>query len=214
MDTVTLFTILATALVTTACTAAVAWQGHRLAALKDAGVHAAEQRQHASYLAIRVVCILDRFVSDCSDVVADEGDYLDGELMPTVAHPILEFPDDVDWKSIPPPMMYRVLALPNAVDAAGRTIDYMTHIAMPPDFEEYFAEVRYQFSRLGIVALDLVDEMRREYDIPAAESVSGWDPWRTFEIHTVERDRMQRQGAVASARILAGYEAKKEKRDG
>jgi hypothetical protein len=214
MDTVTLFTILATALVTTAGTAVVTWQSHRLAASKDAGVHAAEQRRHASYLAIRTVCILDRFISDCSDVVADDGDYIDGELTPTVAHPTLEFPDDVDWKSIPPPLMYRILALPNSVDAAGRSIDYMTHIAMAPDFEEHFAEVRYQFSKLGIAGLDLVCEMRDEYGIPDLESVSGWDPRRTFEIHTVERDRMQRQGAAASAKILAGYETKREKHDG
>lgn len=62
--------------------------------------------KNARYLAIRVVCILDKFLEDCIEVVKDDGlSYgqrsAEGELRPQVNTPTPPvFPEDVDWKSI------------------------------------------------------------------------------------------------------------------
>lgn len=51
--------------------------------------------KNARYLAIRVVCVLDKFLEDCAYVVKDKGISF-GENSP--GRPI--FPIDVDWRAI------------------------------------------------------------------------------------------------------------------
>ncbi len=59
-------------------------------------------KKEARYLAIRVVCILDKFVEDCAEVVIDDGlSYgqrsSEGFLEPQVSTPgSLKFPEDID----------------------------------------------------------------------------------------------------------------------
>ena len=61
-------------------------------------------KRQARYLAIRVVCLLDEFVDECTNVVGDDGlcsgqRSADGRLEAQVSQPKgLPLPDDVDWR--------------------------------------------------------------------------------------------------------------------
>ena len=75
-----------------------------------------EIERHATFLAVRVTSILDPFVMKCIDVVNDNGAYdTRGERATTTSDPVLALPQDVDWKSIDPHHMDRVLTLPNEI---------------------------------------------------------------------------------------------------
>jgi hypothetical protein len=81
--------------------------------------------RHARYLAIRVVCVLDKYVGKCAEVVADDGLSYgqrdeQGCLRSQVPTPSpLDFPHDLDWMSIEHTLMYRLLSMPNEAGAAN-----------------------------------------------------------------------------------------------
>lgn len=177
--------VLLTPFVTTPGTGLVTYVGHRLTVSKDTRE---ERDRHAQYLAIRVVCILDSFVARCSAVVADGAEYdAKGCLSTTAEYPTLQFPDDVDWRSIIPNLMYRLLALPNDLGSAHKSIHYMgNEVSSLPDYEEFFEERKYQFGKLGLATLALCDEIRDTFKIPPHVYGIGWHPKPWFEKATAE----------------------------
>ncbi|MER8883002.1 hypothetical protein [Mesorhizobium sp. M0816] len=199
--------VLLTAFVTTLGTGLVTYVGHRLTVSKDTKD---EHDRDARYLAIRVVCILDRFIAGCSEVVADSGESdAEGYRHTTAKYPDLQFPDDVDWRSIAPKLMYRILALPNDLDSAHKSIQYMADVvATPPDYEEIFEERNYQFGKLGLAALALADEIRETFEIPLHNYGPGWHPKPWFERATVEIDRMRKEGAESAANLIRAHNEK------
>lgn len=140
------------------------------------------RRRNARYLAIRIVCVLDKYVEDCAEVSTDDGlchgqrdenGYLQAQV-PYPAPP--SFPQDLDWRSIEHNLMYRLLSIPNEAEAANSKIDFVEQqIAFPPDFEEFFEERQDQYSKLGLNAYALTEELRQQYGIPARQ-LEVWDP--------------------------------------
>jgi hypothetical protein len=169
-----------------------------------------ERERHARYLAVRVVCVLDPFVLGCCDVVADEGTYDEHQMrQTTVRTPTLEFPEDVDWRSVKPDLMYRILTLPNEVDNAGRAISAAYDLGDgPPDFDDTFEERSYQYAKLGLAAMDLAREIRTAYGL-AHPDYSKWDPRKSLERAFAAEDDRRRMAAEAAERIIAGHEKKK-----
>lgn len=140
------------------------------------------RHRNARYLAIRMVCLLDRYVDGCVEVVEDDGTVDGRPANPDGTHESqAEYPDfpidglDGDWKSMPAHLMYALLGFPNAIEAARHRISGEAEHAMPPDYEEVFEERRFQFAKLGLRVSDLADELRRRNKIPARE-FDGWDP--------------------------------------
>lgn len=198
-------TILLTALVTTLGTALVTWIGHKLSAEKDTTTIENERLRHAGYLAIRVVTVLDAFVIGCTEVLADEGAESEGCVYPTAIYPDIVYPDDVDWRSISPSLMYRLLALPNALASAKRAIDFVgEHISQLPDNAAAFDAQNYHFSKLGLMALDLTKSMRIGFTIPDIDPVTYSDPRPLFERHTVDEDRRRRNAVTSIENLIDG----------
>ena len=84
------------------------------------------RRKAARYLAIRVVCILDKYVDECASVCQDYGepDHESGRDIARVnAPPTPNYPTDLDWHSIDHRLMYDLLSLPNAADKASGMVD-------------------------------------------------------------------------------------------
>ncbi len=137
--------------------------------------------KNAKYLAIRVVCVLDKFVEDCADVIKDDGlSYgqrnSEGCLEPQVKSPGPPiFPNDVDWKSIDQNLMYNLLSLPSEVEAGDRMINFSSDIAFPPDYEEWFDERKFHYSQFGITACKLSDELTNKYNIKK-KTYNDWNP--------------------------------------
>lgn len=171
-----------------------------------------ERDRHARYLAVRVVCILDPFVNECCEVVSDRGFYdAEGLLTPEVNHPSIAFPDDVDWKSIRPDLMYRMLTLPNEIDSAEKTIRFVGEVvSSSPDYDEWFDERRYQFAKLGLAALQLATEIRNTYGLPHRD-YNRWDPKSTLLAAFEKEDRMRARGTESVKKIVASAKKKAKK---
>jgi hypothetical protein len=159
--------------------AAISW-------LRDLWREKKSQRREARYLAIRVVCVLDDFLEECTDVVTDDGLCCgqrneEGYLEAQTSHPTgIYLPEDVDWKSIDHSLMYRILALPSLIAAANRAVAFSLSVAYPPDFDEYFEERQSRFASLGIEVADIAERLRRLYSIPDRER-GEWDPVKTLK---------------------------------
>lgn len=152
----------------------------------------------ARYLAIRVVCILDKFFEDCGDVIHDNGLHhgqrnIDGELEPQVKAPNSPvFPDDVDWKSIDHELMYQILSLPAEVENAERLINGTTEFSGPPDFEEWFIERKFHFSALGLYAYKLSNDLCNKYNIQK-KIYNNWNPEETFKKKLKEASKKRQE---------------------
>lgn len=148
------------------------------------------RKRDANYAAIRIVCLLEQYFEKCLEVVLDDGTVMGmpagrtagGEtcLEPQVnLPPAVEYPEDINWKSVRPKLMFRAFKLSNAAVSTSRNIDAAREVSDPPDYEEYFEARHEGYARLGIEALDLSRAFRRAYGIPMeAKSALDlhWDP--------------------------------------
>jgi hypothetical protein len=140
-----------------------------------------ETRKNGRYLAIRIVCVFDKYIEDCVEVVNDDGlSYgqrnKDGCLEAQVKAPGAPvYPEDVDWKSIDHELMYKILSLPSEVDAAERLIKATVEIAMPPNYEDWFEERAFWYCQFGLMANTLVDELCTKYEIKK-KTYQNWNP--------------------------------------
>jgi len=70
------------------------------------------------YLAIGVVCVLDKYIDDCATVSGDDGEPTgdQGEYQSTTKAPAAPiYPSDVDWHSIKYELMYAIRSLPSVL---------------------------------------------------------------------------------------------------
>jgi hypothetical protein len=169
------------------------------------------RERHARYLAIRVVCVLDRYLESCAEVAIDDGlcegqPNAEGFLEPQVSlPPPPAFSDDMDWKSIPHELMYRLLSLPSEAEVANRMIAGAAEHDTPPDYASFFEERQYQYAKLGLRAFKLTDEIRKAYAIPGREC-GEWNPVEHLaKVKTnVEQDRLKRASHYANSPFLTG----------
>jgi len=136
-----------------------------------------KEKAEAKYLAIRVVCLLDKFVEDCASTASDNGEEdNEGVTYPTVdPPPPPTFPTDVNWKSISSSTMYKILALPASTERAASYIRAVGENSFPPDYSEVFEARAASYSNLGLATHQLTEELRKKYDIGPAE-FRNWDP--------------------------------------
>lgn len=140
------------------------------------------RKREAKYLAVRVVCVLDRFVEDCASTAIDSGEEDEkGYCVPQVQAPDPPtYPNDINWKSIGDSMMYKVLWLPAATERAANYVQGSTDNASPPDYGEYFEARTESYANLGLQAHELSRMLRKQYNLPPVEFLA-WDPISRME---------------------------------
>ncbi|MGB0921378.1 MAG: hypothetical protein ACPG1C_08665 [Alphaproteobacteria bacterium] len=162
---------------------------------KDTLENRRSRKEFATYLAVRVICLLDEFAENCVDVVQDDGTAEgrpartteSGECycVPQVPLPIVpNFPEDLDWRSIETGLMYRILSLPDAVRRCDRYISASSEHAYPPDYEEVFEARQLGYAQLGLEALEIAGCLRTSYGLPKEVGNQwhfGWDAKEFFE---------------------------------
>lgn len=138
-------------------------------------------KKNAGYLAIRIVCVLNKYLEECLEVVKDDGlsygqrnanGYLEAQVK---APGPPAYPEDVDWKSIDHELMYKILSLPSKVKVAESIIKGVAEFSVPPDFEDWFEERAYWYCQFGLTAYKLVDELCTKYEIKKM-TYHEWDP--------------------------------------
>lgn len=170
-----------------------------------------DQNKNAKYLAIRIVCILDKYLQDCTDVIKDDGlsfgqrtkeGYLKAQVK-TPGPPI--FPEDVDWKSIDHELMYKILSFPSDVENGDRIIESAANISSPPDFEDWFEERKFHYCKFGLTAYKLAEKLCIEYSIKK-KTYNNWNPVvdleRELTIVTEKRKKRLESHAIFVNKIL------------
>ncbi len=157
--------------------------GAMLATAKDWWFHRVKKKEDQIYLAIQINCLLERFTSGCLEVAYDDGLYHGqrderGCLSPQVKTPDFEpLQVDVNWKSLPTNLMYKILRLPSRVDDANAYISAAWEYASdPPDYEEVFEARIKKYAELGLLAIELAEELRELAKLPTMPSADNWDP--------------------------------------
>jgi hypothetical protein len=180
--------------------------GSALTWLQTYWINKRTDSKNARYLAIRIICILDKYVEDCADVIKDDGLSFgerdkDGCLKPQVKAPGPPvFPDDVDWKAIDPDLMYILLSMPSEVEAGDRMIKFTENIAGPPDYEEWFEERRFYYSHFGLTAHRLSGELSSKYKVPK-KVYNDWNPVADLE-HELNEAKRGRQKRITEYQLF------------
>ncbi|MBI5550373.1 MAG: hypothetical protein HY911_02620 [Desulfobacterales bacterium] len=184
--------------------------GAILTVLKELFHNYRTRKKRAEYLAIRVVCMLDRFVSSCAAVVGDDGE-MNGPDEQGCARlnticPKIDFHSlDVDWQALPSNLMYDILNFPSFIEEAdGKINDVFEYIAGPPDYGEGIEERQYQYAKIGIVANDLSTRLRRKYSIPS-KVYENWNPIKFIEDNKakLEKRRIEEERRSSGLQAIA-----------
>lgn len=130
-------------------------------------------RKRRAYAAIRVVCVLDKFVEDCAKAVGQEGQ---DDLLPVSPWPTgLDYPADLDWRLLDGKLIYRLLALPNRAAAAANAVSFVSEVASTEHDPQHLTTVNERYVPLGISAAGLARELRCLYGLPEGER-ADWNP--------------------------------------
>jgi hypothetical protein len=185
--------------------------GSILATAKDLLLDWVKHKRNRNYAAVRIVTLLDVFIDQCRDVAFDPGEpdfsqHGEGELSPSINDPESPtFPDDIDWQTLNPQLAYRILSLPALYSAAKSAIGQVDY--GPPDHEEYFEERRYQFAKLGRVAMGIVRDLRVASGLSErAADKEEWSAKNTLP-EIVQKEEAKRAATKAeSKRLMAEFE--------
>jgi hypothetical protein len=158
------------------------------------------RKRAARYLAIRVVCVLDKYVDDCAAVATDWGEEdQKGFTQSSVSvPPIPVYPADLDWHSIDHSLMYRILSLPTASERANASIQGEAEYADPPDYRSFFEGRNLTYGQIGMKTYELAKLLRARYLIPDPEA-GDWNPVDAMnrEIKEIEELRQRRVAAMS-----------------
>lgn len=164
-----------------------------------------KRKRSASYSAIRLISILQAYMSACYNVVQDDGTSCgqpagrteSGEMYHVVqvkTPDTLSFPDDIEWRSLDEQIMHRILAFPSSAQDTDKDIAAAAEISFLPDLEELFIARQLGYSQLGLEAITIVESLRQRYNIEApikSKLSPGFDYKRFFENKIQELDTNQ-----------------------
>jgi hypothetical protein len=151
-----------------------------------------KRRHDAEVVAFSLALQLDKLISQCSDVVNDEGeeDRDTGEWHAMKKFPTLAFPENTNWSSLQRKFQYRIRWLPNELDTAVHAIQEAAEIGGPPDYYEYFQERQIRAAEIGLEALSIRQRLTDKYGVRPFDR-GKWDPKDEFKakIAVIERSR-------------------------
>ena len=135
-----------------------------------------DSNRNAKYLAARIISTLEDYLHHCIDVVYDEGqEDHQGVTSPSVRIPsLIEFPQDIDWKSIDSKLMCDLLLLPSKAHKRNREIDFSWELANLPDNSEVINTRVKCYSEIGLEVIRLRDILCKKYGIEL-EKNKNWD---------------------------------------
>ncbi len=168
--------------------------GGVLATWREWWMEKRNRKKDATFLAIRIVCILDDFVKCCAAVAKDDGFYYGqsnsyAEPKIEVQTPDLDFESlSVNWNSIPPNLMYKVLSLPNKIKDEKQSLYDLSRHFSDADFID---ERRLRYANLGLEAQSITEQFRKKYHIIKQKFQEHWDPIKIMsdlKIENLERE--------------------------
>jgi len=140
------------------------------------------RRSDATYLAIRVVCVLDQFVEDCASTAIDDGEENDdGQSIARVTAPAPPtYPSDVNWKSINNILVYKLRSLPASTERVANYVQNAAEDSFGPDNGAWFEARTESYADLGLQAHAMSRELRKQHKLPVVQFLA-WDPISRME---------------------------------
>lgn len=170
-----------------------------------------KNQKEVEFLSIHMVCLLDKFIDGCIDVIYDNGLYQgqygnDGTASVQTSTPSFE-PQSlkVEWKALPSKLMYDVLNFPVEIESANRKISVAGDEAFPPDYDEFFGERQYQYALLGLKAFELSNKLREIANLPKYER-QEYDPIEIMIRHKTKIEHYKQLQAEEHAKTMKNLE--------
>lgn len=148
--------------------------------LKDEKARRSVNQRAATYFALRIACMLDRYATECCNAILETKNHISSHGCIGSLHDRLpvfpDFPGDIEWKSVDPLLAMKILSFPNHVLEANRDIAFVNEVvSAPPDYDETFEESVKQCAQIGLEAWSLVKELKGKCGLPiSGESKKGW----------------------------------------
>jgi hypothetical protein len=193
---------LAKALVPAGAAYLAVYYGQRRTALLDAS----KLQREATYLATIVSGHLERFLVECYLASRDDGSTRgeyppDGGIYATTKTPEFDPKSlDVNWQSLPPDVMYEVLAISDRVAAIGAYLDGFPH---DPYDSEMLWHRGHEFAKLGKQVTSIAARLRQATGIPDEVLTRGhWSREEGFDATIQEFEKREAQRAEDHRRQL------------
>ena len=161
-----------------------------------------EKRADAQYLAIRVVCILDKYVVDCATACDDRTEMDEPGINVWVSAPaaaLADYPVDVDWRCIESGLMFDILSLPRDELLAKNWLAGYEE-ATGCLIDEFAVERAKRYGGLGLEAAALAERLRTAYSIPAIKH-GEWKPVEHIKLYFKEQEKLAQARAEAFAKL-------------
>lgn len=181
--------------------------GAHLTGLREATREKERLQRESRYLVALIVAHLDRFATGCLAVAFDDGTSEgrpaseDGtEYEPTVELPTFDpLVLGVEWKVLPPELMFGILNLPGRLDRLRVRIAAAAEYDEPPLYREFFWTRRDGFAALGLEVSDLVRRLRLHAGAPVDAYEEGESSPEV--LLQEQRDKVKQERADYEARI-------------
>lgn len=189
--------------------------GNSFVAIKEWFVTRSKRQKETAYLAIIVVSHLDQFANSCLHVALDDGTECGRpagsngqEYAPTTKPPVFRpLEIEVEWKVLPPDLMYLILRMPDLVDQIqSRLAGTLEFDDGFPDHAEYFWTRRRDFADLGLQVSALARRLRVYARMPSGEPKQGeWSRDEEFRnvIATIDGERRAYEARVHMSETMS-----------
>ena len=157
------------------------WLGGRIVNQREEDREKARLKAETSYAAILIIAHLDRLITQCVELAFDDGttegrpagsDYATYEF--TVQSPDFDpLKLDVDWKSLPPDLLYPILNLPYQIEVLDYNVSDVWQNDDPPEHAETFWTRQIGYASLGLEISNVAKRLRRHAALPAVESTDA-----------------------------------------
>ena len=167
--------------------------------------------KESGYLAILVVAHLDRLANECLHVSLDDGTSegrpaaQDCETYePTIKTPTYDpLALGVDWKVLPPVLMYEILNLPVRIEQLDNQIAGAWEYDDPPKYTEFFRARRFGYAELGLAVSGIAMQLRKHAGLPITESQKG--EWNRDVCMQEQMDKITEARKAHEDRCLARH---------
>jgi len=183
------------------------WLGGRGANQREEAREKARIKTESTYTAILVVAHLDRLINQCVDVTFDDGT-MDGQppesraagALFAIAEPHFDpLALEVEWKSLPPDLLYRILNLPYQLEMLSKKIGETWQFDEPPEYTETIWLRIASYADLGLDICNVARKLRIYAGLPTAESMM--DAWNREEQMREQKASVERDRAAWQARV-------------
>jgi hypothetical protein len=184
--------------------------GSVITVAKDWVAYIFGRKSNGRYAAVRIISVLDEYVQKCVAVVSDDGT-AEGRPAGRTEHgeeyydPQVECPEppvfasDIDWKSISFKLMHRALTLPNTARETDRYIHASAENLSPADYDELIEARQEGYASLGLEALAIVRELRKEFGLPPIPTKVWNLDWDAQKFLQGKRDEIEKRREVRAS---------------